>query len=63
MTISKVVENLWKMKNFYQMNTEEEEETIVYAIGYLENLDVLTDKIDGISSEWMARKGGVEVNV
>lgn len=58
MTISKVVENLWKMKNFYQMNTEEEEETIVYAIGYLENLDVLTDKIDGISSEWMARKGG-----
>lgn len=58
MTISKVAENLWKMKNFYQMNTEEEEETIMYAIGYLENLDVLTDKIDGISSEWMARKGG-----
>lgn len=58
MTIKKVVEKLWEMKKFYQMNTEEEVETIVYAIGYLENLDVLTDKINGISSEWMEKKGG-----
>ena len=58
MTIKKVVENLWEMKKFYQMNKEEEVETIVYAIGYLENLDVLTDKINGISSEWIEKKGG-----
>ena len=58
MTIKNVVENLWEMKKFYQMNKEDEVETIVYAIGYLENLDVLTDKINGISSEWIEKKGG-----
>lgn len=47
MTIKAVIENLWKMKKFYQMNTEEENEVIISAVGYLENLDAFTDKIRG----------------
>lgn len=58
MTIKAVIENLWKMKKFYQMNTEEENEVIISAVGYLENLDAFTEKINGLSEEWILKKGG-----
>lgn len=58
MTIKAVIENLWKMKKFYQMNTEEENEVIISAVGYLENLDAFTEKINGLSEEWVLKKGG-----
>ena len=58
MTIKAVIENLWKMKKFYQMNTEEENEVIISAVGYLENLDSFTEKINGLSEDWILKKGG-----
>ena len=55
MTISETMENLVKMQKYYQMNTESERETIRCAVGYLENLKVFVEKIDGISEKWKER--------
>lgn len=55
MTIMETMENLVKMQKYYQMNTKEEEETIRCAVGYLENLKVFVEKIDGISEKWKER--------
>ena len=55
MTISETMENLVKMQKYYQMNTESERETIRCAVGYLENLKVFAEKIDGISEKWKER--------
>ena len=61
MTISQTMENLLKMSKFYQMNTDEEKETMRCAIGYLENLRVFIEKIDGISDDWKERAIGNEI--
>lgn len=55
MTIGETMENLVKMQKYYQMNTESERETIRCAVGYLENLKVFVEKIDGISEKWKER--------
>ncbi len=55
MTIGETMENLVKMQKYYQMNTEFERETIRCAVGYLENLKVFVEKIDGISEKWKER--------
>lgn len=55
MTIAQTAENIMKMSKFYQMNTAEEQETIRCAIGYLENLKIFIERIDGISEEWKER--------
>lgn len=55
MTIGETMENLVKMQKYYQMNTESERETIRCAVGYLENLKVFVEKIDGISENWKER--------
>ena len=58
MTIAQTVENIMKMSKFYQMNTAEEQETIMCAVGYLENLKIFIERIDGISEEWKERAMG-----
>ena len=58
MTIYEVMQNLVEMQQNYQMNTEKEKETIHYAIGYLENLKVFVEKIDGLSEDWKERAIG-----
>ena len=58
MTIYNVMSNLMKMQKFYQMNTEEEQETIRCAVGYLENLKVFAEKMDGVSADWKERAVG-----
>lgn len=55
MTIGETMENLVKMQKHYQMNDESERETIRCAVGYLENLKVFVEKIDGISENWKER--------
>lgn len=55
MTIYNVMSNLMKMMKYYQMNTDEEQETIRCAVGYLENLKVFAEKLDGISQRWKER--------
>lgn len=58
MTIGKTMENLVKMQRFYQMNTEEEQETIRCAVGYLENLTIFVQRMDGIAEDWKERAVG-----
>lgn len=60
MTIYEVMQNLMEMQQNYQMNTEKEKETIQYAIGYLENLKIFVEKIDGLSEDWKERAIGTE---
>lgn len=55
MTIYKVMSNLMKMMKYYQMNTDEEQETIRCAVGYLENLMFLAERLDNISPDWKER--------
>lgn len=55
MTIYNVMSNLMKMMKYYQMNTDEEQETIRCAVGYLENLKVFAEKLDNVSSDWKER--------
>jgi len=57
MTIKAVIENLWKMKKFYQMNTEEENDVIVSAVCYLEILDDFAEKINCVSEELVLKNG------
>ncbi len=59
MTIYEVMQNLMEMQRNYQMNTKEKE-TIHYAIGYLENLKVFIEKIDGLSEEWKEKAIGTK---
>lgn len=61
MTIIKTMENLLEMSNKYHMVSEEEQETIRCAIGYLENLKVFVEKIDGISETWKERAVGNDI--
>lgn len=58
MTIGKTMENLVKMQKFYQMNTDEEQETIRCAVGYLENLMIFVQRMDGIAEDWKERAMG-----
>ena len=60
MTIYEVMKNLMEMQQNYQMSTEKEKETIQYAIGYLENLKIFVEKIDGLSEDWKERAIGTE---
>ena len=55
MTIYEVMKNLMEMQRYYQMNTENEQETIRCAVGYLENLMRFAEKLDGISQRWKER--------
>jgi len=57
MTIKAVIENLWKMKKFYQMNTEEENDVIVSAVCYLEILDDFAEKINCVSEDCVLKNG------
>lgn len=58
MTIEKTMENLMKMQKFYQMNTPEEQETMLCAIGYLENLKVFAERLDSVSPDWKEKAVG-----
>lgn len=46
------------MHRFYQMNTEEEQETIRCAVGYLENLTIFVQMMDCIAEDWKERAVG-----
>lgn len=61
MTILKTMENLLKISKTYEMDSDEEQETILYAIGYLENLKVFIEKIEGVSEDWKERAVGNEI--
>lgn len=58
MTIGRTIENIMEMSQFYQMNTAEKQETIRCVVGYLENLKIFVERIDGISEEWKERAMG-----
>lgn len=61
MTIIKTMENLLKISKTYKMDSDEEQETILCAIGYLENLKVFIEKTEGISEDWKERAVGNDI--